>query len=211
MTETTLRKNRRLILLSLLAGLGLIFIATLSYFTANPGLVMHAASNAPASEPANAPQGMGGMDEATQQGVMALMQKLQQNPTDVDALVGLAEHFMHTQDWQKAETFALRAVVSAPNETRPLYMLGIIQHSQNRHAEAAASLEKVIAAKEDPSVRYSLGILYSYYLQAPDKGIAQFEKALADPSLAPDLKKAIEEELKKAKEHKNHAPQQAQE
>lgn len=58
---------------------------------------------------------------------------------------------MHTQDWQRAETFALRAVVAAPNETQPLYMLGIIQHSQNRNAEAAASLEKVVAAREDPS------------------------------------------------------------
>ena len=43
-----------------------------------------------------------GMDEATQQGIMALMQKLQKNPTDLEALVGLTEHFMHTQDWQLA-------------------------------------------------------------------------------------------------------------
>ncbi|MFR4118012.1 MAG: tetratricopeptide repeat protein, partial [Bilophila wadsworthia] len=117
-----------------------------------------------------------GMDEATQQGVMALMQKLQKNPTDLEALVGLTEHFMHTQDWQRAETFALRAVVAAPNETQPLYMLGIIQHSQNRNAEAAASLEKVVAAREDPSVRYSLGILYAYYLEQPDKGLEQLQR-----------------------------------
>ena len=144
-----------------------------------------------------------GMDEATQQGVMALMQKLQKNPTDLEALVGLTEHFMHTQDWQRAETFALRAVVAAPNETQPLYMLGIIQHSQNRNAEAAASLEKVVAAKEDPSIRYSLGILYAYYLE-------QLQKALDNPNTPADLKKAVSEEVTKIKEHKNHTPQQAQ-
>ena len=151
-----------------------------------------------------------GMDEATQQGVMALMQKLQKNPTDLEALVGLTEHFMHTQDWQRAETFALRAVVAAPNETQPLYMLGIIQHSQNRNPEAAASLEKVVAAKEDPSVRYSLGILYAYYLEQPDKGLEQLQKALDNPNTPADLKKAVAEEVTKIKEHKNHTPQQAQ-
>lgn len=117
---------------------------------------------------------------------------------------------MHTQDWQRAETFALRAVVAAPNETQPLYMLGIIQHSQNRNAEAAASLEKVVAAKEDPSVRYSLGILYAYYLDQPDKGLEQLQKALDDPNTPADLKKAVAEEVTKIREHKNHTPQQAQ-
>ena len=105
---------------------------------------------------------------------------------------------------------ALRAVVAAPNETQPLYMLGIIQHSQNRNAEAAASLEKVVAAREDPSVRYSLGILYAYYLEQPDKGLEQLQKALDNPNTPADLKKAVAEEVTKIKEHKNHTPQQAQ-
>ena len=101
-------------------------------------------------------------------------------------------------------------MVAAPNETQPLYMLGIIQHSQNRNAEAAASLEKVVAAKEDPSVRYSLGILYAYYLEQPDKGLEQLQKALDNPNTPADLKKAVSEEVTKIKEHKNHTPQQAQ-
>ena len=162
MTDQTFGKNRRSILLLITAGLVLMLVSTLSYFSANPGLVSHTTTGTQAAAPSGQQMPTSaGMDEATQQGVMALMQKLQKNPTDLEALVGLTEHFMHTQDWQRAETFALRAVVAAPNETQPLYMLGIIQHSQNRNAEAAASLEKVVAAREDPSVRYSLGILYA--------------------------------------------------
>lgn len=212
MTDQTFGKNRRSILLLITAGLVLMLVSTLSYFSANPGLVSHHTTT---GTQAAAPSGQqmptsAGMDEATQQGVMALMQKLQKNPTDLEALVGLTEHFMHTQDWQRAETFALRAVVAAPNETQPLYMLGIIQHSQNRNAEAAASLEKVVAAKEDPSVRYSLGILYAYYLEQPDKGLEQLQKALDNPNTPADLKKAVAEEVTKIKEHKNHTPQQAQ-
>ena len=153
MTDQTFGKNRRSILLLITAGLVLMLVSTLSYFSANPGLVSHTTTGTQAAAPSGQQMPTSaGMDEATQQGVMALMQKLQKNPTDLEALVGLTEHFMHTQDWQRAETFALRAVVAAPNETQPLYMLGIIQHSQNRNAEAAASLEKVVAAREDPSV-----------------------------------------------------------
>lgn len=151
-----------------------------------------------------------GMDEATQQGVMALMQKLQKNPTDLEALVGLTEHFMHTQDWRRAETFALRAVVAAPNETQPLYMLGIIQHSQNRNAEAAASLERSVAAREDPSrtlqPRHPLRLLPRTAGQGPRAA----PKALDNPNTPADLKKAVAEEVTKIKEHKNHTPQQAQ-
>ena len=177
MTDQTFGKNRRSILLLITAGLVLMLVSTLSYFSANPGLVSHTTTGTQAAAPSGQQMPTSaGMDEATQQGVMALMQKLQKNPTDLEALVGLTEHFMHTQDWQRAETFALRAVVAAPNETQPLYMLGIIQHSQNRNAEAAASLEKVVAAREDPSVRYSLGILYAYYLEQPDKGLEQLQK-----------------------------------
>lgn len=213
MTDQTLGKSRRSILLLLAAGLVLMLASTLSYFASNPSLIAHTGGGAPAAESAPAAQQTptsAGMDEATQQGIMALMQKLQQNPTDLEALTGLAEHFMHTQDWQKAETFALRAVVAAPNETRPLYMLGIIQHNQNRHAEAAASLEKVVAAKEDASVRYSLGILYAYYLDQPDKGIEHLEKALGDPAAPADLKKALAEEIAKIKAHKEHKQQKTQ-
>ena len=139
MTDQTFGKNRRSILLLITAGLVLMLVSTLSYFSANPGLVSHTTTGTQAAAPSGQQMPTSaGMDEATQQGVMALMQKLQKNPTDLEALVGLTEHFMHTQDWQRAETFALRAVVAAPNETQPLYMLGIIQHSQNRNAEAAS-------------------------------------------------------------------------
>ena len=109
MTDQTFGKNRRSILLLITAGLVLMLVSTLSYFSANPGLVSHTTTGTQAAAPSGQQMPTSaGMDEATQQGVMALMQKLQKNPTDLEALVGLTEHFMHTQDWQRAETFALR-------------------------------------------------------------------------------------------------------
>lgn len=217
MTDTKLSfaKNQRRLLLTVSVGLLLILFSALSYFSTSPGLVIHtgtpggSSSSAAARDsgmPATAGS-MNGMDSAAQEGIMKLMQRLQQNPSDMEALSGLTEHFMHTQDWQRAETFAMRAVLAAPNETKPLYMLGVIQHNQKRHAEAAANLEKVAATDNDPSVRYSLGILYAYYLNDPDKGIGQFEKALKTPGITPELKTSVLEEIEKAKAHKTHTPQ----
>ncbi len=211
MTDKTFTSSRRAILIVVAVAILVLLASTLSYFAENPSLVSHntVGSAAPSESPSGTPSAEG-MNEATQQHIMALMQKLQQNPTDLEALIGLAEHFMGMQEWQKAETFALRAVVAAPNETQPLYMLGIIQHSQNRNAEAAASLEKVVAAKDDPSVRYSLGILYAYYLNQPDKGLEHLQKALATPAAPDDLKKAIADEIGNIKKHKEHEQQKAQ-
>ena len=211
MTDKTFTSSRRAILIVVAVAILVLLASTLSYFAENPSLVSHntVGSAAPSESPSGTPSAEG-MTEATQQHIMALMQKLQQNPTDLEALIVLAEHFMGMQEWQKAETFALRAVVAAPNETQPLYMLGIIQHSQNRNAEAAASLENVVAAKDDPSVGYSLGILYAYYLNTPDKGLEHLQKALATPAAPDDLKKAITDEIGNIKKHNEHEQQKAQ-
>ncbi|MFQ9490385.1 MAG: tetratricopeptide repeat protein [Bilophila wadsworthia] len=205
MTDQTFGKNRRSILLLITAGLVLMLVSTLSYFSANPGLVSHTTTGTQAAAPSGQQMPTSaGMDEATQQGVMALMQKLQKNPTDLEALVGLTEHFMHTQDWQRAETFALRAVVAAPNETQPLYMLGIIQHSQNRNAEAAASLERSSPPRKILPYATAFGILYAYYLEQPDKGLEQLQKALDNPNTL-RISKAVAEEVRKSGTQKPHA------
>ena len=47
-----------------------------------------------------------------------------------------------------------------------------------------------------------LGILYAYYLEQPDKGLEQLQKALDNPNTPADLKKAVAEEVTKIKEHK---------
>ena len=96
-------------------------------------------------------------------------------------------------------------MVAAPNASRPLYLLGIIQHSQNRHAEAADSLRKALASGEDASIRYSLGLLNAYYLDKPEEGLADLRKAAANPAASAELKAAAAREVEKLAEHLRHA------
>ena len=51
MTDQTFGKNRRSILLLITAGLVLMLVSTLSYFSANPGLVSHTTTGTQAAAP----------------------------------------------------------------------------------------------------------------------------------------------------------------
>ena len=51
MTDQTVGKNRRSILLLITAGLVLMLVSTLSYFSANPGLVSHTTTGTQAAAP----------------------------------------------------------------------------------------------------------------------------------------------------------------
>jgi len=124
-----------------------------------------------------------------------LMQKIQQDPGDVAAMLHLAEHFVEDKNWAAAENFLRKAVVAAPGNPQPLYLLGVVLHNQGNHAEAAACLERVVSLRDEPSVRYSLGVLYIHYLQDPAHGGRHLRVALAQPELADDLGKLIRAEL----------------
>lgn len=202
---------RRVPLGIVLAGLVLMFFSAAGYLVEHPSLTVHsqvqeAAAPAGADAPTAAapPAGMPGA--GMPEGVIEFMRRLQQNPTDQHALLSLAEHFVHSEDWIRAETFALRAVAADPAASRPLYLLGIIQHNQNRHAEAAASLRKALASGEDASIRYSLGLLAAYYLDKPEEGLAELRKAADNPAASPELKASAREEMEKLREHMRHAP-----
>ena len=130
--------------------------------------------------------------------VGVLMKAVAENPNDRESLLKLTELFMRAQNWDAAESFVKRAAALDAQDARPPFLLGVILHNQGKHEEAAQSLGKTIALRDTAPARYSLGILCMYYLGRRDEGLDHLRKALTDPAIDPDLKKSIEEELKKA-------------
>ena len=124
-----------------------------------------------------------------------LMQHIQQNPNDVAAIVHLAEHLVEHENWTAAENFLRKAVIAAPSDSQPLYLLGVVLHNQGNHAEAVACLERVVDLRDGPSVRYSLGVLYAHYLQDTVRGGQHLRTALTQQGLSEDLAKRIQLEL----------------
>lgn len=190
MSKVKKHHNHQAVIWFMACGLILMAGASLSYFTTHPSLTMHLPTKSmPTTASAPATQN----EQAD--GISLLMQKLQTNPQDVEALLSLTEHYMHIPDWAKAEAFVLRAVMAQPESTKPMYLLGIIQHSQGRHQEAATSLQKVLQKDDDPSIRYSLAMLYAHYLQQVDTAKEQFQALISNEKTPPAIKEMAQTEL----------------
>lgn len=129
-----------------------------------------------------------------------LMEQVSRDPTDMGSLLSLVNALVKMENWEAAENFARRAIALDARDPRPLHLLGVIQHNTGRHADAAQTLEAVIALKDDASVRYSLGVLYIYYLNDKERGLAQLRVGLGLPDVSDSLKKHLQSELNKAEQ-----------
>lgn len=197
--QRLISKQQRQILIISIVGVLFIIWGAASYFSEHPSLVTTITPQEMFGEPkADIPSGM---DKNTHS-LMALMQKLQNNPNDLQTLLGLSKYFIQMADWKQAENFTLRAIAINPNDPELLYLLGIAQYNQGKHTDAAESLEMVLEKEADPSAQYSLGLLYLHYLNKKQKGIQYLKTVLKNPKLTPEIKEAVEKELDEIKNTK---------
>lgn len=178
----------RLIMLALLAGLLAMLGTAVWQRIRQPELVQQVAHT-----PAQHSQ-----EEVSAVG--RLMEQVSRDPTDMGSLLSLVNALVKMENWEAAENFARRAIELDARDPRPLHLLGVIQHNTGRHADAAQTLEAVIALKDDASVRYSLGVLYIYYLNDKERGLAQLRAGLGLPDVSDSLKKHLQSELNKAEQ-----------
>ena len=180
--------SARILIILLAAALTIMLFASLKARIQNPHLTVAARPQ----------QGMAGGEAGEDaQTVGKLMRQVAENPQDIGALIHLIEHLVSAQNWDAAETFAQRAVTMDVGNSKPLYLLGVIQHNQGRHKEAAEALERVVKIKDEASVRYSLGVLYIYFLEDPKRGVEHLRAGLNDATASAELKAAIQQELEK--------------
>ena len=180
--------SARILIILLAAAFCIMLFASLKARFQNPHLTVAARPQ----------QGMAaGEAGEDSQTVGKLMRQVAENPQDLGALIHLIEHLVTAQNWDAAETFAQRAVTMDVGNSKPLYLLGVIQHNQGRHKEAAEALERVVKIKDEASVRYSLGVLYIYFLEDTKHGAEHLRAGLNDPTASEELKAAIKQELEK--------------
>lgn len=188
--------RRKTVILLLGAALMAILLASLLQRFAHPDLTINGVVMERAPDKGELTNDTRQMDA-----IGELMRAVAQNPKDGSTLLRLVEALMAVGQWQSAENFAHKALEldSAENQNpRALYLLALIHHNMGRQEQAAELLEKLLEKSENPSARYSLGILYLHYLNNPAKGIEQLQKGLAVPDAPQSLKTAIAEELRKA-------------
>ena len=209
MTDAT----RRIVLGALLLGIGVMLAATVAWRLDGKPLVHDHGAVATAQAPAQMPpaQPAPGTPDKTKMeqaalspqamAIMGLMQKMKENPNDVDTLLALAQTFAEQGDMEGAKDMIQRATVAAPSDHRPPYLLGVVLGGQGKWQEAAEQLERSVALKDDASARYSLGVIWRYHLKDEAKARAHFDTA-AKISNDPALTSMIKAELDKVAETK---------
>ncbi|MDD6088167.1 MAG: tetratricopeptide repeat protein [Desulfovibrionaceae bacterium] len=107
---------------------------------------------------------------------------------ELNMLISMAKKMLAEQNWNYAEMYALKALVKNAQSAEALYCLGISRYRMERYEEAALALEKTLQLQDDPAVRYSLGVLYLYYLGQATKGTNLLHSVVNDGEANDELK-----------------------
>ncbi|MBQ7456637.1 MAG: tetratricopeptide repeat protein [Desulfovibrio sp.] len=159
----------------------------------HPSLVIH---NTVVQQDAAMPKAM---PMPVMDSIGALMQMASQNPNDLALLHKLTEALMNAEQWDAAENFAKKAYEKDTNNFTSAFFLGIIEHQKQRFPEAATYLEKALAIHDDPKARFSLAVLYLYFMKDKEKGLYHLQYGVEKTLMDDDMKKMFQEELNKIK------------
>ena len=186
--------SRRIVLVALGLGIVVMFALSIAWRMGDHPLIRQRAAQTSAAE---TPRSMmeQGAESPQGQAVMSLMQKMKDNPNDVDTLLEIARIFAEQGDNEGAKSMAERALVAAPSDARPPYIMGVLLSREGAWDEAAKQLERSISLKDDAATRYSLAVIYRYHLKQENKARENYEIAARiceDPALASMIKAELD-------------------
>ena len=191
-TERTPGPNAsgRMVLAFVGFALLLIFVGSFIYRMQRPGLEVRQ-------------QPQGGMGEAMGQAmngpmkeVLALMQKLKENPDDPALQLTMAERFMAMGAFDRAKTFLDKVVKVRPDDPEVQNALGVTLYNLKDVDGARAAFEGILAKRpNDYRARFNLGLLYKYALKEPDKAAEAFKAVAAAPDVDPETRATAQKEL----------------
>lgn len=169
-------RGERAALVAMGAALLGLLVSAAVFKLQHPGLVQQRAS----------PGAHSGQREQAMAMISRLMERLQENPEDREALRGLAQTFTAMQAWERANTFWRRLVALPGADLQARRQLAMTYFRLDKHRQAAEELRKVLAADPgDLYAHYNLGVLSMHYLGAPEEAVEHF-RAVVQSSAAPD-------------------------
>jgi tetratricopeptide (TPR) repeat protein len=180
---------RRRVTLFLLACLGALLFTAVVYRVDNPSIVQH-------EEQREMPGG-GSMEKmGDMAGVSALMQRLQSNPDDIEAMRSLGMSFMEMQAWERALAFWDMVLERHADDVMALNQKGFCLFELEQYAEAAVLFERMLGIEKDNfHAHYNLGVIYKYYLEQPEKAASHFQAVVdgapEDPALLSNARREL--------------------
>jgi tetratricopeptide (TPR) repeat protein len=127
----------------------------------------------------------------------SLMERLQENPEDKQALFMLGQRFMQMQAWDKALEFWNRLQKLESENKSVLTQKGFCLFQKDKYEQAAGIFKEILRMDaEDYRAHYNLGMLYKYYLEKPDLARTHLQKVLEFlPAEEGDLRENVKKEL----------------
>ncbi len=163
-------------------GLAVIFLSSIWYRIQSPSLVVETQTRQ--------------ADQQMMSRVAGLMQELEQNPENVQAITELAGFFMQNEDWERALTFWKRALDVEPENQLALNQAGFALFQMQEHAEARDMFQRLLDINpENYQGHFNLAIIYKNYLDEPDKAREHLENILEIDPDHPDLLERVRQEL----------------
>lgn len=180
----------RLVLAFVAFGLLVMFVASFLYRLERPSLEVRQERKA---------EGMGQAMNGPMKEVMALMQKLQENPDDPGLQLAMAERFMAMGAYDRAKVFLDKVAKVRPEDPDVQNALGVTLFNLKDIPGAQAAFEGMLARDQaDYRARFNLALLYKYGINDQDKA-AQALRAVIE---APETDAATREQARQELEGK---------
>lgn len=202
MTDSRVLMGRKAVILIVLLALAAMFATSFIYRMQNPNLVVKSQAprsfaDAGAGEGGGAPA-MGGAMSGAMTRVREYLDRVEANPEDVDALVGLGNSFLMMSAWDRALEPLEKARQLKPGDASVLKAVGIAYFNKQDYAKASEAYEAILKAHpEDTLALFNLGVINKHYFKKPDVAQTYFEKVLALEKQDAEMIKLARQELAK--------------
>lgn len=195
--------GRKAVVLAVIIGVAAMFVSSFIYRMDNPNLFIQAKQpqhfegdgHDHGDSPEGAPAGMSG---GAMSKVREFMARVEADPNDVEALIGLGNSFLMMRAWDRALDPLNKAIALEPNNITVLKGIGIAQFNSEKFTEAAKSYETIL--KIDPNdtlAMFNLGVINKHYFKNEAVSRTYFEKVLELEKEDTEMIKLAREELQK--------------
>ncbi|WP_419787386.1 tetratricopeptide repeat protein [Pseudodesulfovibrio sp.] len=197
MTLSTVTFGRKAVILVVVLSAAVIFVTSFVYRMNHPNLFVQV-QHQPTREGGMPP----GMGEDTPSGPMAkvkeYMAKVDSNPDDMEALIGLGNAFLMMRAWDRALIPLEHAHKLQPDNDGVLKAIGIAYFNKKEFEKADASYQDILRIKpNDTLAMFNLGVINKYYFKKLDVARTYFEKVIELEKNDPEMVKMAREELAK--------------
>lgn len=219
MSASSIEFGRKAVIMAVMLGVAAMFVTSFVYRMNHPNLYVQVTQQqGPAAPEDHDHDGDGiqddgpnagkktselssapGMGQASGMGmVKEYMARVEADPNDVEALVGLGNAFIMMRAWDRALEPLEKARALDGENILLLKSIGIAYFNKEDFMKASNAYDDILAVDpNDTLALFNQGVIFKYYFEKPDHARTYFEKVLELEKEDPEIIKMAKQELEK--------------